>query len=82
MFPMMWFWGGMFAPWMWLFGMFWLISLAFIIWTLIDIARADKDAGYKIIWAVIAIFLGLIGVLLYYFIEKSPPKESQKGRKR
>jgi|GEM_PF-1639850 len=82
MFPMMWFWGGMFAPWMWLFGMFWLISLAFIIWTLIDIARADKDAGYKIIWAVIAIFLGLIGVLLYYFIEKSAPKESQRGRKR
>jgi Na+-driven multidrug efflux pump len=81
---MMWFWGqGMFAPWMWLFGLFWLISLVFIIWALIDIARADKDTGYKIIWAAIAIFLGLIGVFLYYLLEKgSHSKESQKRRKR
>jgi hypothetical protein len=73
---------GMFAPWMWFFGLFWLISLVFIIWALIDIARADKDTGWKIIWAAISIFLGLLGVLLYYLIEKSHPKDSQKARRR
>ena len=59
----------------------WLISLVFIIWAWIDIARQDKDTGWKLIWAMLMLFLGLIGVLLYYMVEKSQRKEKP-ARKR
>jgi heme/copper-type cytochrome/quinol oxidase subunit 2 len=75
-------WG--FNPFMWLFGLFWLISIVFIIWAWIDIARADKDVGWKIIWAILTLFLGLIGVLLYYIIEfrERREKETTEGSRR
>ena len=44
----------------------WLIAL---IWSLADIARQKRDAGYKIIWALVCIFFGLVGILAYYFVE-------------
>jgi len=47
-----------------------IVSFIAFIWALIDIARAKKDAGYKIIWLVICLVLGIIGVLIYYFVEK------------
>jgi len=77
-------------PWMWmwalgplavLFALFWIVSVIFIIWAWIDIARADKDAGWKIIWAILTLVLGLIGVLLYYIIEYRERKEKQAGYK-
>ncbi len=55
-------------PWM-----LWYLVISFvaIIWALIDISHAKKDTGYKFIWALICIVLGLFGVLIYFFIEKS-----------
>ena len=58
--------GGFFLA-MLLFG---IISFIAFIWALIDIARAKKDTGYKIIWVLICFLLGIIGVIIYYFVEK------------
>ena len=44
-------------------------SFLLTLWALIDIARAEKDTGYKIIWALISIFLGAVGATLYYALE-------------
>ena len=67
MFHMLWYGGYGVMPW---FMAFWLVSLVFIVWSLVDIAGTKKDTGYKLIWAAIVVFLGLIGVLLYYLFEK------------
>lgn len=54
-----------------LMGGYWIVSIVAILWALIDLSHAKKDAGYKLIWAFICIVLGLIGVLIYYISEKS-----------
>jgi hypothetical protein len=71
--------GNMMGPfWMWGWGfgwmmgfmmLYWLISLVFIVWALVRIASSKRDAGYKLIWAGIVIFLGIIGALVYYLLE-------------
>jgi hypothetical protein len=69
MFWNMWFgWGS----WMmyWMLG-YWIVSIIAILWALIDISHTKKDTGYKLIWALICILLGIIGVIIYYFVEKS-----------
>jgi zinc transporter ZupT len=60
-----------------LFGSFFLLVIGFVIisfvafiWALIDIARSKKDTGWKIVWALICFILGVIGALVYYFVEK------------
>lgn len=50
---------------------FFVVSLIALIWAIIDIANADEDTGYKIIWLLICLFLGIIGVLLYYFVGRN-----------
>lgn len=44
----------------------WFVGL---LWALIDIARQKRDTGYKIIWGLICLLFGLIGILVYYFAE-------------
>jgi len=39
------------------------------LWALISVARTEKDAGYKIIWAFISLVLPLLGPTLYYILE-------------
>ncbi len=53
----------------WMFW-YWIVSVIFILWALIDISHAKKDTGYKLIWTLICVVLGIIGVILYYLIEK------------
>lgn len=58
--------GGFFTFWI-----IWaIISLIAFVWALIDIAKAKKDTGWKIVWIVICLLLGIIGVIVYYFVEK------------
>ncbi len=63
----------------WLMGLalfgFVFMALAFVVnlvaavWALVTIASSRKDAGYKLIWAVLVLILGIIGALLYYLLE-------------
>jgi len=68
------FWLGGMMSWMggyWmLMAGYWIVSVAAILWALIDLSHAKKDTGYKLIWTLICIVLGLIGVLIYYILER------------
>ena len=53
------------------FAIVWfIIGIIAFLWALIDIAKAKKDTGWKIIWVIICLLLGIIGVIIYYFVEK------------
>ena len=78
---------GMYLPWGMGYGwmgwmmagisLYWVVSLVFILWSLIHIARSRQDAGYKVIWAGIVVILGLIGVLIYYVVEAAREKDTR-----
>ena len=51
-------------------GILMLINIVVILWALIDIARSKGDTGYKLIWAFICVIFGIIGAIIYYFVEK------------
>ena len=59
------------------FFLFGLAVLAFWIWMLIDaITRIPSAGNTKLIWILVVIFAGIIGALIYYFVQrpKNPPK--------
>jgi len=71
----------------WVFGfmvlfycVFFLIMAAyyvFLILALVDIARAQNEGNWKLMWALISIFAGLIGMAVYWFVgrrDRIPPK--------
>jgi Phospholipase_D-nuclease N-terminal len=60
-------------------GMFLIMGLYYVllIFALVDIARARNEGNWKLMWALISIFAGLIGIAIYYFVgrhERIPPK--------
>jgi hypothetical protein len=56
------------------FGLVAILSLVAFIWALIDILKAKNDPGWKILWVIVCFFLGVIGVILYYFIGRKNKK--------
>jgi len=68
--------------------LFWAIAAIFWIWMLIDCLTNNfkKDID-KLIWAVVIIFLHVLGALIYYLVVKvgnynKTPKVKAKKRKR
>jgi uncharacterized membrane-anchored protein len=60
-----------------LFAVLALAAFAFWIWMLIDaITRIPSEGNTKLIWILVIIFTGVIGALIYYFVQrpKNPPK--------
>ncbi|NJE85234.1 hypothetical protein E3E23_05265 [Thermococcus sp. CX2] len=67
-------------------GFFWilaLIALAATIWVIYDVfvnQKAMPDIE-KVVWVLVALFLGWIGAIIYYFVVKAsgkyerPPEE-------
>ena len=50
-----------------------VLSFAALIWVIVDVVkRDDLETGMKIVWILVAWFLGLLGVALYYFIGRKP----------
>ena len=50
-----------------------VLSLAAMIWAIIDIAgRADFDTTQKVIWVLVVLVFEVFGALAYYFIAKKP----------
>jgi len=73
-------------PW-WFFGFIGLIYCGIIlimglyyvllIFALVDIAKAQNEGNWKLLWALVSIFAGLIGIAVYYFVgrrDRIPPK--------
>jgi len=62
-----------------LFGVFWilgLIGLILVIWVIYDIVTKQKrmPGVEKVIWILVVLFLGIIGVIIYYFVVKASHK--------
>jgi prolipoprotein diacylglyceryltransferase len=60
-----------------LFAVLALAAFAFWIWMLIDaIKRLPSEGNTKLIWILVIVFTGVIGALIYYFVQrpKNPPK--------
>jgi flagellar biosynthesis/type III secretory pathway M-ring protein FliF/YscJ len=60
--------------------LFGIVSLIAFIWALVDILKSDISTLTKVGWVVLCIFLGVIGVIVYYFVvkrKKSPKEESK-----
>jgi len=58
-------------------GLIGLAAFAFWLWMLIDvITRAPSEGNTKLIWILVVVFTGIIGALIYYFVQrpKNPPK--------
>ena len=60
-------------------GMFWLlgiIGLIAMVWVIYDIVTKQKRMPdvEKVIWILVVLFLGIIGVIIYYFIVKASHK--------
>jgi D-alanyl-lipoteichoic acid acyltransferase DltB (MBOAT superfamily) len=52
----------------------------FLIWALVDIARAQNEGNWKLLWALVAIFGQAIGLAVYFFVgrhERIPPKPKE-----
>ena len=59
------------------FGIIGLAAFAFWLWMLIDvITRAPSENNTKLIWILVVVFTGVIGALIYMFVQrpKNPPK--------
>jgi hypothetical protein len=62
------------------FGLFAIASLAFWIWTIIEIATKEPSEGNdKIIWLLIVIFTHSIGALIYLLVRR-PERIRKFGR--
>jgi heme/copper-type cytochrome/quinol oxidase subunit 2 len=73
-------------PW-WLFGfivvfycgifLFVAAYYVFLVLALVDIARAQNEGNWKLLWALVSIFGHIIGLAVYYFVgrhDRIPPK--------
>ncbi len=52
------------------FTILWLILF---VWALLDIIKAKKDTGWKLIWIIICLAFPLAGTIVYYFLAR--PKD-------
>ncbi|EEB73954.1 PLDc N-terminal domain-containing protein [Thermococcus sp. AM4] len=62
---------------LWGFSLFLiLIQLIAVIWVIYDVVTKQQRMPdtEKIIWIIVAIFLGLIGAIVYYFVVKASGK--------
>ena len=44
-----------------------ILSIVAWIWAIIDIAKAENDSDWKLIWILVVVLVGIIGVIIYYF---------------
>jgi uncharacterized membrane protein len=47
-----------------------LIQLGLLVWALYDLARPNRrvKGGSKVMWALIVVFLGMLGPILYFVV--------------
>ena len=52
-----------------------ILSIVAVIWAIIDIVQAKNEAMWKVLWVVVSLFLGIIGVAIYYFVGRKSRKQ-------
>ncbi|ASJ03692.1 hypothetical protein A3L09_02100 [Thermococcus profundus] len=58
----------------------WIISLGSMIWVIYDVLTKQKAMPdvEKVIWIIVALFLGIIGAVVYYIVVKASHKYEEK----
>lgn len=49
-------------------GIVGLIVFIFVIWALIEIIQSGKPTGTKVLWALLVLFVPVIGVILWFLL--------------
>jgi prolipoprotein diacylglyceryltransferase len=62
-----------FVGFIWLLGILGLIATIWVIYDVIT-KQTKMDTTQKLIWVIVALFLGLIGAIIYYFVVKKEGK--------
>ena len=47
-----------------------VLWLILFVWSLLDIIRAHKDTGWKVIWILVCLVFPVLGVIVYYFVAR------------
>lgn len=69
---------GMLGPMFMYMGIAILISLGLLVFYIVDIVKNPKFEGpgnNKLVWILIVLFTGMLGELIYFFVEIMPRKE-------
>jgi prolipoprotein diacylglyceryltransferase len=54
-----------------IFGLIGLAAFAFWLWMLIDVVKRCPSAeNKKLIWVLVVILAGIIGAVIYYFVQR------------
>jgi Phospholipase_D-nuclease N-terminal len=53
-----------------IFTLFYLVMVVLWIFALVDLLKSNTDTNTKILWAVIIILLPILGVILYFLIQR------------
>ena len=54
-----------------IFFIFYLACFVFWLWMLVDLLTSGSSTGTKILWAIIMLFLPLLGSILYFFLARN-----------
>lgn len=46
-----------------------LFTIVAWIWALVHLLASEKSTNEKILWALVILFAGFIGAIIYYFLE-------------
>ena len=59
-----------------------VLWLILFIWSLLDILRAHKDTGWKLVWIIVCLAFPVVGTIIYYFFARQKnmnlPQDFQK----
>jgi len=54
----------------------WIVYLIALIMVVLDLWKAkDMSTGWKILWAIISLILGPLGIIIYTFVGRNPEKK-------
>ncbi|MFW6230926.1 MAG: PspC domain-containing protein, partial [Nanoarchaeota archaeon] len=49
-----------------------LFLFGFWVWALVDCLKSNRESGEKLVWALVIIFLNVLGALIYTIVGRTP----------
>jgi len=59
-----------------------IVGMVLWLWALIDCLAGSRETNEKILWALVLLFTGWIGVIIYFAIAKKPSTRLRRARVR
>ena len=47
-----------------------ILWVILFVWSLLDIIRAHKDIGWKLVWIIVCLAFPIVGVIIYYLFAR------------